>query len=362
MLQHVEVDLGARSYPIRIGRGWLSDLGRFLRERDLTGACLLVSDTNVDRHYGEACAEAIRSAGYSVGKAVVPAGEESKSGEMLFRLYRAAIDAGLDRRSFVVALGGGVVGDLAGFLAATFLRGIPYVQVPTSVVAMVDSAVGGKTGINLESGKNLVGSFHQPAGVAVDLDLLDTLPEREYRSGLAEVIKYGVIRDAAFFARLEAETPALLAREPGLLADVVARSCAIKAEVVQADETEGGLRAILNFGHTLGHAVEKVSGYGRYLHGEAIGIGMHYAARVSVLEAGLPAEEADRIRALCVAVGLPVSALDLEWEALRSAMAVDKKAVGRMPRFVLADSIGAVRFGCEVAESRLKEVWHGLGK
>ena len=356
------MELGVRSYNIRIGRGWLSKLGTFLQEHGLRGACLVVSDSNVDPHHGATCVAAIRAAGYNVEKAVIPAGEESKSGDMLFRLYRDAIDAGLDRHSFVVALGGGVVGDLAGFLAATFLRGIPYVQVPTSVVAMVDSAVGGKTGINLESGKNLVGSFHQPAGVAVDLDLLETLPDREYRSGLAEVIKYGVIRDGAFFRRLEANTAALLAREEVLLHEVVARSCAIKAEVVQNDETEGGLRAMLNFGHTLGHAVEKVSGYGRYLHGEAIAIGMHYAARVSVLEAGLSHADADRIRNLFAAVGLPVAAPELGWDALRRAMAVDKKSVGRMPRFVLADAIGSVRFGCEVAEGRLEEVWHGLGE
>lgn len=362
MLQELTVELGARSYPIRIGRGGLESLGAFCRERGLRGACLVVADENVDRLHGARCLEALRCAGYAAEKAVVPAGEPSKSGDCLFQLYRAAIQAGLDRRSFVVALGGGVVGDLAGFMAATFLRGLPYVQVPTTVVAMVDSAVGGKTGINLPEGKNLVGSFHQPVGVAVDLDLLATLPQREYVSGLAEVIKYGVIRDRAFFDRLEGGVKPLLAREPELLAEAVARSCAIKAEVVGEDETEGGVRAILNFGHTLGHAIEKVSGYGRYLHGEAIGIGMRYAADLSVRERGLPEDEARRIGDLVSAVGLPVKAPELDWEALCAAMAVDKKSVGRMPRFVLAERIGHVAFGCEVGADRLKEVWRGLGE
>ena len=226
---------------------------------------LLVSDANVDPRYGAPVAAAWAEAGFRVRRAVVLAGENTKSGEWLFRLYDEAIQAGLDRHGVVVALGGGVVGDLAGFLAATYMRGIALVQIPTSLLAMVDSAVGGKTGINLPAGKNLVGSFHQPSLVVCDLDALRSLPRREFVSGLAEVVKYGVIRDPALLDRLEAAADRVLAGDAAELEHLVARSCQIKAEVVGADEREAGLRAILNFGHTLGHAVEAAAGYGRYL-------------------------------------------------------------------------------------------------
>jgi 3-dehydroquinate synthase len=236
------------------------------------------------------------------------------------------------------------------------------VQVPTSVVAMVDSAVGGKTGINLPQGKNLVGAFYQPRAVVIDRDTLATLPEREYVSGLAEVVKYGVIRDRGFFELMEERAGDILAKDPDLLGELIMRSCRIKAEVVGQDEREGGLRAILNFGHTLGHALEKVAGYGAFLHGEAIAVGMVYAARVSASELGLAEAEVQRLSQLLERLGLPVAAPGHAWAALRQAMSVDKKVSGGVPRFVLARRMGEVEFGCEVSEETLSRCWEGEGR
>jgi 3-dehydroquinate synthase len=358
----VTVDLGERSYPIYIGRDLLPRAGELAAACGLSGRCLLVTDSNVDAMYGEPCAASFESANTASIRAVLPAGETSKSMEQLGALYDRALEGGLDRTSFVAALGGGVVGDLAGYGAATYLRGLPYVQLPTTIVAMVDSAVGGKTGINLPQGKNLVGSFWQPAAVIADLNTLASLPGREYRSGLAEVVKYGVIWDAEFFALLETQAEALKQRDPGILNTIVTHSCRIKAEVVRRDEREGGLRAILNFGHTVGHAIEKVTGYRAFLHGEAISAGMVYAAHLSYAEGSLTAAAVERITDLLRELELPVAAPDCEWPALRSAISVDKKSVAARPRFVLADEIGEVRFGCEADEATLEEVWHGLGE
>lgn len=359
MRRIVHVALGDRSYDIVIGPGLLAQLGAICRPVAPGRRVLLVTDETVNGLYGDAAARALEGGGYHVARAVVPAGEESKSGEQLFHLYDRAIGHLLDRHGAVIALGGGVVGDLAGFMAATYLRGIRYVQVPTTLLAMVDSAVGGKTGINLAHGKNLVGSFHQPAAVICDTDALRSLPRREFVAGLAEVIKYGVIRDAGLFETLERDLDAILRGEETVLAGIVERSCAIKAEVVGADERESGLRAILNYGHTLGHALENAAGYGTYLHGEAIGVGMAYAARLSQRVRGLPAAEADRMVALIERAGLPTLAPDVPWASLRKAMDVDKKAAGGRPTFVLAEGIGRVAFGCDVPEDVLEEVWRG---
>lgn len=365
MSKVVNVNLGERSYAIHIGSGILPTLGKIvaeisrpasLREALLAGKGrngLLVSDATVVSLYGGACSAAFPQ----LGRGIVPAGEASKDGRWLFHLYEKAVEQGLDRKSFVVALGGGVVGDLAGFMAATYLRGIPYIQVPTTLLAMVDSAVGGKTGINLPQGKNLVGSFHQPALVVADVDTLKTLPPRELVSGLAEVVKYGVIRDAELFKLLENNTHKILQGDAALLEEIIARSCQIKADVVHADEREGGLRAILNFGHTLGHAIETVTGYGRYMHGEAISIGMVFAARVSCEVKGMPKRDCERLIRLLAGFGLPVQAPECDWQALRTVMGVDKKSTAGKPKFVLAERIGSVAFGCEVAEELLQKVW-----
>lgn len=358
MSQVVPVVLGDRSYQIHIGSGLLAKLDELLKPVVRGKKCLIVSDSTVATIYADACAKAVEKLGVKAGVAVVPAGEGSKSGDQLFELYDAAIANGLDRKSFVVALGGGVVGDLAGYLAASFLRGIQLIQIPTTLLAMVDSAVGGKTGINLPQGKNLVGAFHQPSLVVCDIDVLKSLPRRELVAGLAEVVKYGVIWDAELFSLLERDAEKIAAGDASLLAHFVKRSCEIKAEVVSKDEREDSLRAILNFGHTMGHAIEAVSGYGKFLHGEAISVGMIYAARLSVVLRGFPQADADRLTKLLARFGLSTSAPGLDWDALRKAMGVDKKNTAGKLKFVLAKRIGEVEFGCEVPEELMLETWN----
>ena len=288
----------------------------------------------------------------------VPAGEKSKRIAVVEKCYDQLAAHRLERKSFIVALGGGVVGDLAGFVAATYLRGIPFVQVPTTLLAQVDSSVGGKTGVNLKAGKNLVGVFYQPQLVLCDLDTLKTLPKREYVSGLAEVIKYGIIYDAKLFAQLERNLPKLLQRDAATLAAVVARCCEIKAEVVGQDETESGLRAILNFGHTIGHAIENSSGYGKFLHGEAISIGQVAAAKLSQKILGLPANDVERITNLFQRAGLPVKIKlnPVQRKKLFAAMKLDKKVSGGEIKFVLAEKIGKVVWGQRVATDLIERV------
>jgi len=354
----VHVPLARRSYEIRIGRGLLARLGRECARLGLGERCAIVTDTNVGRCYARPAFNALCRAGFCPVLVFVPAGEQAKNLRTVCACYDQLAQHRLERRSFLVALGGGVVGDLAGFVAATYLRGLPFVQVPTTLLAQVDSSVGGKVGVNLKAGKNLVGAFHQPRLVLCDLDTLRTLPEREFRAGLAEVIKYGVIRDAALFARLEAEMPKLLRRDCRTLAEVIARCCAIKAQVVGRDETEAGPRAILNFGHTVGHALEAVSRYGRYLHGEAIALGQVAAARLSARLRGLPEAQVRRIAALLTRAGLPTTLrlTPTRRRRLVAAMHLDKKVRGGQLRFVLARRIGRVEFGCPVPEGLVLEV------
>lgn len=363
MLYDVTVDLGSRAYKINIGAGVLKRLGSLCAGAGLKGRCLVITDENVGTRYADAVLGSLTAAGFSAALETLPAGEQTKCGDRLFSLYSRCIAAGLDRRSFIVALGGGVIGDLAGYAAATYLRGIPFVQVPTSLLAMVDSSVGGKTGINLPEGKNLVGAFHQPRLVLADLETLETLPEREYRAGLAEVVKYGIIRDAAFFELLEARAADLeTLDDKALLAKIVGRCCELKAEVVAQDEREGGLRAVLNFGHTAGHALEKVAGYGEYVHGEAVSIGSVFAARASVELTGLPQAECDRIERLLKLLHLPVKAPGYAWPDLRAALSVDKKSVAGLPKFVLASAIGTVSIGNDIPEEQMERLWHGLNE
>lgn len=359
---NITVNLGERSYDILIEAGLLARLPRLLNERGLlAGRGLVVTDSNVGPLYGTGLADSLRSAGHEYPRSSVPSGEFSKSEACLFQLYDEALAAGLDRKSVIIALGGGVVGDLAGYAAASYMRGLRYIQVPTSLLAMVDSAVGGKTGINLPQGKNLIGAFHQPSLVLCDIGVLKTLPERELRAGMAEIIKYGIIIDEALFRYCEDNLDGALASDPEVIEHLVGRSCQIKAEVVRQDETESGLRAILNFGHTLGHAIEAVAGYGKYLHGEAISIGMVFAARLSAKVSGLPEADVGRIEQLLDRAGLPVRAPGLGWEELRSAMGSDKKSSSGQPRFVLADAIGKVRHGIEVDEETLSTTWISMG-
>ncbi len=362
MSDAIHVELGGRGYPVVVERGGRRRLGDLLAGIPAISRVLVVSDETVDPLYGDEVEGRLKAAGHSVSRARVPPGEETKSAEWLLHLYREAAGHRLDRKAVVLALGGGVVGDLAGFFAATYLRGLRLVQVPTTLLAMVDSAIGGKTGINLPQGKNLVGAFHQPALVLCDPEVLRTLPRRELAAGLAEVIKYGIIRDPDLFQFLEARMASILAGDPDALARVISRSCAIKAAVVSADELETGERAILNFGHTAGHAIEQASGYGRYLHGEAVGIGMAYAARLSARRTGLPASDVERIVRLIRAAELPVAADGLPWADVRAAMSVDKKGSGGTPRFVLARAIGDVAHGELVPERVIEEAWHVGGE
>ncbi|HEY6169635.1 MAG TPA: 3-dehydroquinate synthase [Verrucomicrobiae bacterium] len=346
----VRVPLGSRSYAIQIAPGLLASLGAECARLKLGARCAILSDSHVAKRFGRAAEKSLRAAGFEPISIVVPAGEVSKSLVTVQRCYDQLAAHRLERKSFIVALGGGVVGDLAGFVAATYLRGIPFVQVPTTLLAQVDSSVGGKVGVNLKAGKNLVGAFHQPRLVLCDLDTLGTLPDREFRAGLAEVIKYGVISDAKLFATLERDLDKLLAREPQTLATVIARCCEIKAYVVAQDETESGLRAILNFGHTIGHAIENISGYGKYLHGEAIAIGQVAAAKISAEILGLSAAEVARITRLFERAGLPTQ-IKLTASArvrLLAAMKLDKKVAAGEIKFVLAKRIGNVVCGQRV--------------
>ncbi len=357
-MRTVTVPLGDRSYPIHVGTGLLSSLGRFSAKMELARPCAVITDDHVARLYAKPALAALRSSGFEPLLISIPPGETSKSLKMVQTICDQLAAHRLERKSFIVALGGGVVGDLAGFLAAIYLRGLPFVQVPTTLLAQVDSSVGGKVGVNLKAGKNLVGAFHQPRFVLCDLSTLDSLPLRELRAGLAEVIKYGIIADAGLFARLERDLPRLLRREAKALGEVVARCCELKARVVRQDETETGLRAILNFGHTIGHAIENISGYGKYLHGEAIAIGQVAAARLSVQLTGLPPGDAARIEKLLRAAGLP-AAIKLSAAArsrLLAAMRLDKKVSGGRVKFVLARRIGRVESGQNVPPDLIEKV------
>jgi 3-dehydroquinate synthase len=362
-MRTVAVSLGLRSYPILIGTRLLPKLGSECAKLGLGRRCAIISDANVARHYAKPAMASLQHAGFDPVLITVPAGERSKSLKAVQKCCDQLARHRLERNSFIVALGGGVVGDLAGFVAASYLRGIAFVQAPTTLLAQVDSSVGGKVGVNLPAGKNLVGAFYQPRLVLCDLNTLATLSMRQFRSGLAEVIKYGIIRDRALFGRLERDLESLLKRNPAMLADTVARCCEIKAEVVGRDERESGLRAILNFGHTIGHAIEAVSGYGKFLHGEAIAIGQVAAAKLSVAVSGLSADEARRIEAVFSRAGLPVSIhLSARQKArLFEAMRVDKKVSGGEPRFVLACRIGEAESGRKAPRALVAKMLHSAG-
>jgi 3-dehydroquinate synthase len=337
-VRELQVELGERRYPIRIGRGLLDDPAALAAL--VTGRhALVVTDANVAPHYLARVQAAL--AGKTTGTLVLPAGEQEKTLARFGEVMAALAALGASRDATVVALGGGVVGDLAGFAAACWMRGVRFVQLPTTLLAMVDSSVGGKTAVDLPQGKNLVGAFHQPAAVLADVATLDTLPPRELRAGLAEVVKYGAIGDATFFGWLEENAEALLARDPGALAHAIATSCAHKAGIVARDETEQGERMLLNFGHTFGHAIETQQGYGGLLHGEAIAVGMVLAARLSADLGRAPWSDTARLAALLGRLGLPVEVpAGLSGEALLARMRLDKKAVSGAVRLILWTGLG----------------------
>jgi 3-dehydroquinate synthase len=357
-MRAVSVQLGNRSYAIKIAPGLLKQLGGECARLKLGDRCAIITDANVGRKFAKPVYESLLKAGFEPVLITVPAGETAKSLKSTQSCYDQLALHKLERKSFIVALGGGVVGDLTGFVAATYLRGIDFVQVPTTLLAQVDSSVGGKTGVNLRAGKNLVGAFYQPRLVLCDLDTLQTLPEREFISGLAEIIKYGIISDAELFAKLECELPMILKRETKTLAEIIARCCEIKAKVVSQDETENGLRAILNFGHTIGHAIENSFGYGKFLHGEAISIGQVAAAKLSQKILGLPENDVRRIENLFLRAGLPTKTqlTSGQRKKLFAAMLLDKKVSGGGVKFVLAQKIGKVVWGQKVPMRLIESV------
>jgi 3-dehydroquinate synthase len=339
----VRVHLADRSYDIAIGAGNLSESGRFLKDRGRVSHAILFTDENVQDPHAFRVAESLTQESIEVAIVAVAPGEKSKAVEVAAGLWEGMLELGADRKTVVVAVGGGVVGDLAGFIAATFARGVRFMQVPTSLLAQVDSSVGGKVGVNLSKAKNMVGAFLQPLGVLIDTATLDTLPDREYRSGLAEVLKYGVILDAEFFADLEAHTAQLAARDADTLVRAVARSCRLKADVVEKDEREEtGLRAVLNYGHTFAHAFEALTGYGELLHGEAVSIGMVCAARLAHRLGRVDASFVARQSALIEALGLPVAVPKLDRGQILATMMHDKKVEHGKLRFVLPTRLGHV--------------------
>jgi 3-dehydroquinate synthase len=336
----LRVDLGERSYPITIGQSLLAN-PKLIAEAVSGERAAIVTNTVVGPLYLDVVSQSLRAAGKRVTEIVLPDGEEEKTWENLQRIYDGLLREQCDRKTTVIALGGGVVGDMAGFAAATYMRGVPFVQVPTTLLAQVDSSVGGKTGINHPLGKNMIGAFYQPRAVIADTATLATLPLRELSAGLAEVIKHGAIIDAPFFDWIESNIGRLMARDPDALAYAIRRSCEIKADVVRQDERESGLRAILNFGHTFGHAIESGMGYGLWLHGEAVGCGMVMAADLSHRLGHIDAAARARVSALVQAAGLPHIAPDLGAARWLELMQVDKKNEGGQIRFILLRPLGA---------------------
>ena len=338
-MQTLGVALGARSYPIYIGSGLLERPELFLPLIPQRRVAIVTNDTVAPLYLGR-LAGALTHAGVETIPIVIPDGEEHKDWLTLNIVYDALLAARCDRATTIIALGGGVVGDLAGFAAATYQRGVPYVQVPTTLLAQVDSSVGGKTAVNHPRGKNMIGAFYQPAAVIADSDTLKTLPERELRAGMAEVVKHGLVCDAEFFAWLEGNLDRLLARDPQALGKAVLRSCEIKAAFVSRDERESGERALLNFGHTFGHAIEAGFGYGRWLHGEAVAAGMALAADLSRRLGYLTGQDVARIVTLLERTGLPVSVRGLPAERFLELMSVDKKARDKRLAFIVLERIG----------------------
>jgi 3-dehydroquinate synthase len=339
-LREIRVELDERSYPVEIGAGTLAGLGERVAERSGASRAILITVPPVGRRYAARAMRSLRVAGLRPSRIDVPDGDATKNLRQVERLYHALLEARADRHSVLVALGGGMVGDLTGFTAATFLRGIPFVQVPTTVLSMVDASVGGKTGVNLREGKNLVGAFHQPRLVSIDIETLRSLPVRERAAGLAEVVKKAAIWDAALFERLERDAEKLLDLDEEALVPVLARAIEIKAEVVAQDEREHGVRRLLNFGHTLAHAIEALMRYRGLLHGEAVAIGMRYAAERSEALGTAPAGTAERLGALCRRLGLPDTPPAFERSAYLEALRVDKKKQDSRIHFVVLEGVG----------------------
>jgi len=357
----VDVNLGSRSYRIVVASGALQSVGERLRELRLGSRAALVSDGAIMRLYGKTVVASLESAGFTVTTIDVPEGEAAKTLAVAEHCWDRLLTAGLDRTSTVLALGGGAVGDVAGFAAATYMRGINFIQLPTTVLAQVDASIGGKTAIDHPLGKNMIGAFHQPRLVVVDPAVARTLPEREFRSGLAEIVKHGIVLDADYFAELERDLAPLAARDLGVLERIIGGSCRLKASVVERDEREAELRHVLNYGHTIGHALEAATGYTRYAHGEAVSLGIVAEARLARRLGIADDETTTRQERMLETLGLPVRAPSIDVEPIVSAMGRDKKAKdGRVP-FVLAPRIGAFRIVYDVPTSDIRAVIASLG-
>ena len=356
----VMVELGSNSYEVRIGASILAQAGPWLKKNKLSGRAVVIADAAVNALYGDALRQSLAGAGLTATTLEVPPGEEHKTLDSAARLYREMTEALAERSTPVLALGGGVAGDLAGFVAATYMRGVPLVQVPTTLLAQVDSSVGGKTAVDHEQLKNMIGVFYQPRLVIADVSTLKTLPEAELTNGLAEVVKHAAIRSRSLFEYLEASIDRARSRETAVLEEIVRANVEIKAGVVARDEKEQGLRGILNYGHTIGHAIEAVSDF-RLKHGQAVAIGMAAAARISVRMNMLREDEAARLEALLKKAGLPTAVPDMDITRVISAMRHDKKVQGQKVRFVLLKSLGEAVITDKVSPSLVEEVLRGEG-
>jgi 3-dehydroquinate synthase len=355
-MENVRVELGERSYSIRIGAGLIGKVGNWLKEIGLSNAGIIVSDETVADLYGALVLSSLKAAGFKVGLHTLPVGEEHKDLEQTSKIYDEMLRLGLERDSFILSLGGGVVGDTAGFAAATYMRGINFIQIPTTLLSQVDASVGGKVAVNLPQGKNLVGAFHQPRGVLIDPTVLKTLDERDVSSGFAEVIKHALIRDEAYFSFLEQNSARALSLDPSCMEKIIQRSCEIKSDVVSHDERERGLRMILNLGHTIGHAVEAATSYRIYRHGEAVAIGMVYASAIAVQLNCFAEAGHHRIVELLKAFHLPVLMERVRPDAITASLKRDKKVREGKVRFVLPRRIGEVFVTDEVTEKTIRTV------
>lgn len=355
-MKKLRIDLADRSYDILIGRDLLPRVGDHLVRQERTRRALVVTNPAVNKLYGKILSEGLQNAGLGIECVEIPEGETHKTLQDAQTVYDHLIQNQYDRNTLLVALGGGVIGDMTGFIAATFLRGVPYIQVPTTLLSQVDSSVGGKTAVNHPQGKNLIGAFYQPQLVVIDLDSLSSLPADEFRAGMAEIIKYGIIEDSSLFAFLEKNSEKILAQDTECLAHIIETSCAIKAKVVERDERESNYRMVLNFGHTIGHAVEALTDYTQFKHGEAIAIGMVYAAKLSCQLGQCSQETVQRIESLVNQYGLPSHLPEFSVDEYIQTMYRDKKAHDKNIRFILVKDIGCVEIVDRVAEADIQKV------
>lgn len=359
-MEKLRVELGERSYEILIDRGNLSNIGERLLRFSMGNKIAIVSNPTVSELYSGRVLNSLKKDGFDPFLILIPDGETYKDYFWAYHILTKLLELGFDRKSFLIALGGGVIGDITGFVASLYMRGIPYIQIPTTLLSQVDSSVGGKTGVNHSLGKNMIGTFWQPSLVWIDVDTLDSLPEREFLSGMAEVIKYGIIWNSDFFDFLERNREKILKHDKELLIKIIKNSCEIKSEIVSKDERESSLRAILNYGHSIGHAIETLTNYTSYLHGEAISIGMVYEAKIANMFGFLSKEDFERIKKIIKTYGLPAEMPSIiEPSALIKTIMLDKKNIYGNIRMVIPESIGKMKINFDIQEEELKRIFNG---